>query len=76
MKTLDQWLDEEDGRAKAMAVHFRVSEAAVHYWRKKGVPKQRMKAVRDYTGGAVSLEAMVPDTVPLDKPVLAAAATC
>ena len=59
-KTLGDWLDEEIGRAKAMAGDFGVTEAAISQWRRFGVPKKRMKAVRAYTGGVVSLEKMVP----------------
>jgi DNA-binding transcriptional regulator YdaS (Cro superfamily) len=63
-KTLDEWLDEEAGRAKAMASDFGVTEAAISQWRRTGVPTRRMRAVRTYTNGAVSLEAMVPATEP------------
>lgn len=58
---LSQWLAAEKGRASAMAAHFNVSPAAVSQWKSNGVPLANMKAVRDYTGGQVTLEEMVPD---------------
>ncbi len=60
MKFAD-WLDEEPGRTIAVAAHFGVTPSAVSQWR-SGVPLHRIKAVRDLTGGAVSIEDMVPDT--------------
>jgi DNA-binding transcriptional regulator YdaS (Cro superfamily) len=57
---LDQWLDAERGRMSLMAKHFGVTVSAVSQW-KSGVPPAQMKAVRDFTEGAVTLEDMVPD---------------
>lgn len=61
--TLSEWLDGERGRLTALALHFDVTQAAVCQWRTNGVPLARMKAVRDFTDGAVSLDEMVPDKV-------------
>lgn len=58
---LNTWLDEERGRMSAMAAHFGVTVSAVSQWRANGVPIDRMKAVRDYTGGTVSLDEMIPE---------------
>lgn len=58
--TLNDWLASEKGRAAALAAHFGVSPAAVSQWKVNGVPVGNMKAVRDFTGGEVSLEDMVP----------------
>lgn len=58
---LNTWLDDERGRMSAMAAHFGVTVSAVSQWRANGVPIDRMKAVREYTGGAVSLDEMIPD---------------
>jgi DNA-binding transcriptional regulator YdaS (Cro superfamily) len=58
---LSTWLDSEIGRATALAAHFGVSRAAVTQWRTNGVPVVKMKALRDFTGGAVTLEEMVPE---------------
>lgn len=44
-----------------MAAHFGVTVSAVSQWRANGVPIDRMKAVRDYTGGTVSLDEMIPE---------------
>ncbi len=62
---LPQWLDAEYGRARKMAAHFGRSEAAVSQWKSNGVPLDLMKAVRDYTGGAVTLDEMVPESEPV-----------
>ena len=58
---LNTWLNEERGRMSAMAAHFGVTLSAVSQWRANGVPIDRMKAVRDYTGGTVSLDEMIPE---------------
>ena len=46
-----------------MADHFSVNKTAVFGWKVNGVPPDRMKAVRDFTGGLVSLDDMVPEPV-------------
>jgi len=61
---LTAWLDEERGRATAMAEHFGVNKTAVFGWKVNGVPPDRMKAVREFTGGAVTLDDMVPEAKP------------
>jgi DNA-binding transcriptional regulator YdaS (Cro superfamily) len=58
---LTTWLESEKGRAAALAAHFNVTPAAVSQWKKNGVPLDNMKAVRDFTGGVVTLEEMVPE---------------
>jgi DNA-binding transcriptional regulator YdaS (Cro superfamily) len=57
---LSDWLDSGRGRLAEMAAHFRVTQSAVCQWRTNGVPPARMKAVRDFTGGEVTLEDMLP----------------
>lgn len=59
---LTQWLDREKGRTAALAAHIGVSPSAVSQWRSNGVPVVHMKAVRDFTDGAVSLEELVPES--------------
>lgn len=44
-----------------MAEHFGVNKTAVWGWKVHGVPPTRMKAVRDFTLGKVTLEDMVPE---------------
>jgi DNA-binding transcriptional regulator YdaS (Cro superfamily) len=61
---LKQWLEAERGRATAMADHFGVNKTAVFGWKVNGVPPDRMKAVRDFSAGAITLEEMVPDSAP------------
>ena len=59
---LTRWLEAEKGRSAALAVHFDVSASAISQWKANGVPLDNMKAVREFTGGAVTLEEMVPDS--------------
>lgn len=59
MKTLKAWLDEGRGRYTALASHLGVSVGRVSQMAKDGVPPKDMLAIRDFTKGEVSLEAMV-----------------
>ena len=59
--TLIEWLDADRGRLTALAAYFGLTQSAVSQWRTNGVPIGRMKAVREYTRGAVTLEEMLPD---------------
>jgi hypothetical protein len=59
---LTEWLEAESGRAAALAAHFKVTRAAVSQWKSNGVPLAHMKAVRDFTNSAVTLEEMVPES--------------
>jgi DNA-binding transcriptional regulator YdaS (Cro superfamily) len=61
---LTDWLAAEKGRASALAQHFDVTPAAVSQWKQNGVPVKLMKSVRDFTGGTVTLEEMVPESAP------------
>jgi hypothetical protein len=58
---LTSWLETEKGRALALAAHFGRTPAAISQWKKNGVPVDLMKEVRDFTGGEVTLEEMVPE---------------
>lgn len=58
---LTEWLDADRGRLKALSTHFGLTQSAVCQWRTNGVPPARMKAVREFTQGAVSLDDMLPD---------------
>lgn len=55
------WLDAEVGRLKNIADSFKITPSAVSQWRTNGIPPDRMKAVRDLTGGDVTLDEMIPD---------------
>lgn len=57
--TFTDWLDQESGRLASMAAHFKVTQSAITQWRTDGVPMVRMRAVRDFTGGVVTLEEML-----------------
>jgi len=59
---LPDWLDAEPGRLTRLAEHFGLTLGAVSQWRGNGVPVWRMKAVREFTGGQVTLDEMVPDS--------------
>ncbi|HND57418.1 MAG TPA: YdaS family helix-turn-helix protein [Ottowia sp.] len=59
------WLDADRGRLTSVAEHFGLTQSAVSQWRQNGVPPGRMKAVRELTGGAVTLDDMLPDA---DRP--------
>ena len=69
---LTSWLETERGRAAALATHFGRSRAAISLWKSNGVPVDLMKAVRDFTGGAVTLEEMVPEPAVVTAPAKAA----
>lgn len=66
--TLSEWLDADRGRLTALAAHFNLTQSAVSQWRSNGVPPRRMKAVRDFTGGAVSLDDMLEADPPAPAP--------
>ena len=62
--TFIDWLDAEKGRAAFLAEHFNITPSAVSQWRDNGVPVNKMKEIRDLTGGAVTLDDMLPDPAP------------
>lgn len=72
---LTAWLEAESGRAAAMAEHFGKTPAAISQWKGNGVPVRLMKAVRDFTGGAVTLEEMVPEPESSSDEVASSAAS-
>ena len=59
MIDLKTWLSQERGRAKALAARLGVSKARMSQIAREGVPREHLIAVRDFTEGAVSLEAML-----------------
>lgn len=61
---LKPWLDEERGRYTALANHLRVSVGRVSQMADDGVSTKYLFAVRDFTGGAVSLEELVEARTP------------
>ena len=58
---LNEWLDKEVGRAAKLAAHFGRTASAVSQWRTNGVPIDFIKSVRDFTGGDVTLDDMLPE---------------
>ena len=58
---INEWLDKEVGRSARLAEHFNRTPSAVTQWRTNGVPKEHMKAVRDFTRGEVTLDEMLPE---------------
>lgn len=67
--TFSDWLDADRGRLTALAAHFSLTQSAVSQWRVNGVPRARMKAVRDFSGGAISLDEMLPSSPPSARDV-------
>ena len=59
MIDLKTWLSQERGRAKALAACLGVSKARMSQIARGEVPREHLIAVRDFTGGEVSLEAML-----------------
>ena len=58
---LDQWLNARPGAATAMAVDFGVHKSAISQWRDRGAPVEYLRRIVDYTGGEVTLEALLED---------------
>ena len=56
---LKTWLDAERGRATALAAHLNLSLGRISQMADDGVPPKYMLAVRDFTKGEVTLEALV-----------------
>lgn len=57
--TFEEWITAGTGRVTRVAAHFAITKSAVSQWGARGVPLERMAAVCDLTGGAVSIEEMV-----------------
>lgn len=55
---LKNWLNQERGRATALASHLHLSLGRISQIAEEGVPKKYMLRVRDFTGNAVTLECM------------------
>ena len=66
------WLDADRGRLTLLAAHFGLTQSAISQWRANGVPAGRMKAVRDFTDGLVSLDEMLPGPSSAPQPKQAA----
>lgn len=56
---LKPWLAAERGRHAALAAHLDLSPGRITQMADDGVPAKYMLIVRDFTGGAVTLEEMV-----------------
>lgn len=57
--TFSEWIESKRGRLSEVAEHFDVSLSAVTQWKTNGVPIDRMFAVRELSGGVVSIDDMV-----------------
>lgn len=55
---LKTWLNQERGRATALATHLNLSLGRISQIAEEGVPKKYMLRVRDFTSNAVTLECM------------------
>ncbi len=60
---LTEWLESEKGRSLALSKFIGVTRSAVSQWKTNGVPLDHMRTVSKFTGGAVTLEDMVPEKV-------------
>ena len=56
---LENWLGAERGRQKALAAHLGLTVGRISQMADGGVPPKYMLAVRDFTNGQVTLEALV-----------------
>lgn len=61
---LKNWLNQERGRATALAAFLNVSLGRISQIADEGVPKKYMLRVRDFTGNAVTLECMASVVTP------------
>lgn len=61
---LKPWLEAERGRHAALAAHLDLSPGRITQMADDGVPAKYMLIVRDFTGGAVTLEEMVAQRSP------------
>ena len=66
MSDLKTWLSQERGRSKALAARLGVSKSRMSQMVSGGVPREHLIAVRDFTNGEVSLEALL--TQPVNTP--------
>lgn len=57
--TLTEWLEQQEGRASALARHCGVSDAAVSQWKASGVPLHQIRRVVAYTNGDLSQPMLV-----------------
>ena len=64
MAKLHTWITAERGRASALAAHLQVSRSRISQMVEAGVPAKYMLAIRNFTGGAVTLEEMVAAKTP------------
>ncbi len=69
---LKHWLDAERGRYRALAATLGVTTGRVSQMARDGVPKAHLIAVRDFTGGEVSIEEMLELPLPAAPTVEAA----
>lgn len=67
MLKLKTWLDAERGRATALANHLGVTLSRVSQFADGGVPPKYMLAVRDFTGGEVTLDSLVQARTPAQQ---------
>lgn len=64
---LNDWLNQERGRSQALAEHLDVTPARVSQIAGDDkVPTKHMRAILQFTGGAVGLDDMVPDSTSIE----------
>ena len=67
---LKTWLNQERGRATALAAFLNLSPGRISQIAEEGVPKKYMLKVRDFTANEVTLEDMFADHTSADHPQL------
>lgn len=58
---LHDWLEDGQGRAARLAAHFGVTRSAVSQWRVNGAPAPYLRAISEFSGGAVSVDELLAD---------------
>ena len=61
---LKSWLDEERGRASALAAHLGLTAGRISQMAADGVPVKFMQIVSAFTAGGVSVNEMVDERTP------------
>jgi len=56
---LHTWLKDRNGKTQELASLLGIERTNIWFWRKTGVPLRHMQACSDFTGGEVSVAAML-----------------
>jgi DNA-binding transcriptional regulator YdaS (Cro superfamily) len=69
---LNTWLKQQRGRKTALALHLKVSQAAITHLcnGRMKVPPRMMPFIQEFTGGAVLFAELQPKPIPKPTPTL------